>query len=65
MTDELKFIKMFQKITLTKVCKNLGISRSNIVSGGASRENYIKIKKEIEKEIAKIYLEIYGSDSNE
>ena len=55
--EELKFIKGFQKITLTKIAKKLNVPRASIISGATSDENIKKVKKEIEKEIAKLYLD--------
>lgn len=52
-----KFIRNFNKITLKKVCENLGVERQNIICGTASEEKIEKVKEEIQKEIAKLYIE--------
>lgn len=52
----LNFIKKFSKITITKVCKNAGVLRQNIVNGKANAEKVKKVREEIESEIAKLYL---------
>lgn len=51
-----EFIKGFKKITLSKVCKKNNISISNISNGVASKEKTEIIRREIEREIAKLYL---------
>lgn len=54
--NDLEFIKNFQKITLTKICNDLKISRTNIVTGKGKKENFHKVRRCIENEIAKLYL---------
>lgn len=55
---DFKFIKEFNKITMTGICKELEISRSYAMQGYASDETYKKIKETIEKKFAKIYIDI-------
>ena len=44
---DFKFIKNFNKITMTALCKELGLSRSYVMSGMASDEVYALLKKNI------------------
>lgn len=50
------FIKNFNKITMTAICKKLKLNRSYVMSGNASPEVYSLIKQNIllEVENAKI-----------
>lgn len=52
-----QFIRNFSKITITGICKKLNIERQNIILGTASEEKIERVKEEIQKEIAKLYLE--------
>lgn len=54
--NDVEFIRNFQKITLTRICKMANTSRSNIVSGKASKDKINLVKKLIESEIAKLYI---------
>ena len=54
--SDIEFIKNFQKITLTRICKELKISRSNIITGRAKKEYINLVRRKIENEIAKLYL---------
>lgn len=53
---DLEFIKTFSKITVKGVCLNNDIKANNIWSGKASAEQIHKVRKGIEKEIAKLYI---------
>ena len=55
-SEEYNYIRGFSKISIANICRNLKINRSNIMSGKTKKENYKLVKKEIEKEIAKLYL---------
>ena len=57
MTDY-EFIRNFQKIKLTNICKRLGVNQSNVLSKQTTEENYRKIKNEINNEL----LELFKSD---
>lgn len=50
-----KFIMGFNKIKLTKLCENLKIDRSNILNGKACDQKLFEVRREIEKEFAKLY----------
>lgn len=55
--EDYLFIRGFTSIHLTDICKKLKISRGTIISAGYSDESKYKlVRKEIEKEIAKLYL---------
>lgn len=55
MTD-LEYIKKFTQIQITKVCKKLGIDYANLITGRSSKANERKARKELESEIAKLYI---------
>lgn len=54
--DDLEYIKNFNKITLTRACKKNKISRQNITSGKASKKTIKKVRRQIENDIAELYL---------
>lgn len=54
---DLKFIKNFSKITIKKVCENINVAKQNIFNEKASEKTIERVKEEIEKEIAKLYIE--------
>lgn len=53
-----EYVKKFSKIKVTSICNKLNINKGNLFSGKCKEDNYIKVKEEIEKEIAKLYLEV-------
>lgn len=55
MTD-LEYIKSFTSIQVTKVCKKLKIDYSNLISGRSSKKNENLVRKELESEFAKLYI---------
>lgn len=56
MTKDLKFIKGFSKISVSKACRKLNICRENVLNGTTSKDNITKVKEELESEIAKLYI---------
>ena len=56
MNEDLIYIKKFNKIKMSKICKKLKIDYNNTLNGRTTNKNYKKIKKEIENEIAHLYL---------
>lgn len=60
--DDLKYIKKFSKINITEVCRKAKVSRENVLNGRASKKTTLKVRKQIENEIAKLYL--IESDEN-
>lgn len=57
MSEDLIFIKKFSKITITKACKNLNVDVANLSNGKTTKENEKRVRKYLENELAKIYLE--------
>lgn len=53
---DLNFIKKFSKITITKVCNNVGVLRQNVITGKTNSEKIRQVREEIESEIAKLYI---------
>lgn len=54
--EDVKFVLKFNKIRLSKICEKLNISRTSINSGNSTIENFHKVRREIESELAKLYL---------
>ena len=73
----LDYIKKFQAIKYTQICKELGVDRTNITKGLASTEVIKKVKEEIQRRLEELdelkqegdkmkkYYEIVGKDQNE
>ena len=55
MTD-LEYIKSFTKIQVTKICNKLGIDYSNLFAGRTSKKNEQLVRKELESQFAKLYI---------
>lgn len=55
--EDLNFIRGFQKITLKRIAEKLKVPRTAILTGTTTDNNLHRIRKEIEKEYAKLYLE--------
>lgn len=60
--SDYSFIKEFQKIKLTSICKKLGINQSNILSGQTTDENYKKVKNEIIRELLMLIIQSKGEE---
>lgn len=56
--NDKQFIKGFIDIKVTPICKDLGITPSNIVEGRASKEKTKQVKEEIEKRFHMLYLQM-------
>ena len=55
MKDEyLRFIFSFSKISISSICKELNINRSNILNGKASEETIKKLYDELKKRLTKL-----------
>lgn len=54
--EDLEFIKKFTKISVNKVCKELGYNTANILKGKATRERVHNVRRLIEEKQAKLYL---------
>lgn len=59
---DFKFIRKFQKITIAGISKKLNIPRTAISQGSTTIENLHKVRKEIEKELLKIYQEEFEDE---
>ena len=55
--SDYSFIKQFQEIKVSKICKDKGINLSNLLSGQTSDENYTKVKNEIIRELLMLIIE--------
>lgn len=62
--EDLEFIKAFSKISVTNICKKKKVNRGNLLNGLSTKENSKKIRKGIESEVAKLYLELDLVDPN-
>lgn len=51
---DLEYIKAFQKITVTAICKELRIDKPSVYRGTASADNIKKVREEIEKRIKQL-----------
>ena len=60
--SDYSFIKEFQKIKLSSICKKLGINQSNILSGQTTDENYNKVKNEIIRELLMLIIQSKGEE---
>lgn len=54
--SDYEFIKEFQKIKLSSICKKLKINDANISNGTTSEENFRKVKNEIVRELLMIFI---------
>lgn len=52
--EDLKYIKDFSKITVSSICRDLGINRQNLLNGRASTKNTKKVRKKIEEKLKHI-----------
>lgn len=57
------FIKKFQEIKLSKICKEKKIDLSNLISGQTTEENYKRVKDELIKELLMLLIEFKKDDS--
>lgn len=64
--EDLEFIKKFTKISVNKVCKELGYNTANILKGKATRERVHNVRRLIEEKQAKLYLmeDTNGKETN-
>lgn len=60
--SDYSFIKGFQDIKLSAICKKNNINLSNIVSGIASEENMKKVKNELIRELLMLMIEYKEED---
>lgn len=57
-----EFIKKYNKVNVKQILEKLGIDNSNFYNFRCKKSDYIKVKKYIESEIAKLY--VIEEDSN-
>ena len=62
--EDLDFIKKYSKISVNKVCKELGYNTANILKGKATQERVHNVRKLIEEKQAKLYI-MEGNDDKE
>ena len=64
--EDLEYIKKFTKISVNKVCKELGYNTANILKGKATPERVHNVRRLIEEKQAKLYLmeDTNGETSN-
>ena len=60
---DLEFIKQFSKISISRLCRENKINRSNLLCGRSTKKNSKKIKKAIMKEYRNCY-EVYYSKAS-
>lgn len=49
--QDLKFIKAFKSITISDICKDLKVDKSNVYRGIASAEAIRKVREELERRL--------------
>lgn len=49
---DLEYIQSFSKINITQICKDLGVSRANVMTGRSSAEITKMVKEEIQRRLA-------------
>lgn len=54
--NDLDYIKKFSKIKIARICRDMGISSSNLWAGRLSDDKVHIIRKIIESEIGEIYV---------
>ena len=54
--EDLEYIKKFTKISVNKVCLELGYNTANILKGKATSERVHNVRRLIEEKQAKLYL---------
>ena len=60
--EDLEFIKAFSKIKVSKACRYFNFDQSNLVKGKKGRIAEKMVRKYIENELAKLYLNDIGED---
>lgn len=60
--DNYSFIKRFQDIKLSRICKDKKIDLSNLLSGQTTEENYKRVKDEIARELLMLLIEYKQDD---
>ena len=55
--EDLEFIKKFSKISVQDICNKKNVNRANLLNGRSSKTNTKRVRKGIESEVAKLYIE--------
>lgn len=55
--NDLDFIKGFSKISVKDICDKKHVDKSNLYAGRSSEEKVKKVRKGIESEIGKLFIE--------
>lgn len=53
--NNLAYIKKFNKITISSICKELNINRQNVMNGTASTENIKKVREAIQEKLNELH----------
>ena len=54
--DDLEYIKNFGKINIKKACQKVKVDRSNLYNGKVKPEQIKKVKRQLENDLARLYL---------
>lgn len=60
--NDYQFIKQFQNIKLSRICKEKNILLPNILNGTTTEENYTRVKNEIVRELLILLIAYKGED---
>lgn len=55
--DNYSFIKRFQEIKVSEICKEKGINLGNLLNGSTTEENYKRVKKELIRKLLMLMIE--------
>lgn len=55
--SDYSFIKEFQNIKLSEICKEKGINLSNVINGTTTEENFKRVKKELLRKLLMLMIE--------
>lgn len=55
--SDYSFIKEFQNIKVSEICKDKGINLGNLLNGSTTEENYKRVKKELIRKLLMLMIE--------
>ena len=55
--SDYSFIKEFQNIKISEICKDKGINLGNLLNGSTTEENYKRVKKELIRKLLMLMIE--------
>ena len=55
--SDYSFIKEFQNIKISEICKDKGINLSNLINGTTTEENFKRVKKELIRKLLMLMIE--------